>query len=287
MAPPPNPPRRPGSSPELQGIITPDQPERGAVRNHPGVDGAPIAPPVPRKLTSPGGFVIPRLPGELSPTLPAENPLRKKTWRVPTPPSAVAQARRSDPPTTSDQPATTDAPQSRSEAREAILEAELAEVRHRLAQSERDRRAEAEARQDTFPPKVETRHQRSPSPVPSSTPDAKLERAVGGTVVLLAKRFGWPAIAVALGIAGVAKPAADPGAVQASKENTEALRAEMSVMHEQLTSALKWMAAQSAYTQCIEESLDDMGEQVLPAQDKLANPTPLRAYIKRCRRLRP
>jgi hypothetical protein len=83
------------------------QPERGAVR-HSGVDGVPQtlpkrsatltglpAPAAPGSKPPP----VPRLPGELAPTLKAPpNPLQHKTIRQPAPPSAVAAARRTDPP---------------------------------------------------------------------------------------------------------------------------------------------------------------------------------------------
>jgi hypothetical protein len=49
----------------------------------------------------------PPLPGELAPTMKAPtNPLEKKTWRLPTPPSALANARRTDPPAAPDTPPT-------------------------------------------------------------------------------------------------------------------------------------------------------------------------------------
>lgn len=111
MTPPNQNPRRPGSSPELVGIRSPDQPEREAV-HHPGVEDAPQPPPQ-RRGTLPGGMAaIPaRASGEFAPTLPApKQPSLKKTWRVPTPPSAAALARRSDPPTGTEPPPRTDAP---------------------------------------------------------------------------------------------------------------------------------------------------------------------------------
>ena len=121
----------------------------------------------------------------------------------------------------------------------------------------------------------------------STAPESKLDRAIGQTLRLLFARFGWPLLAAA-GIGGaVLKPAGDPKRDEALLTNFEALRAEVAVMHEQLSSMLKWQAAQAPYTKCLEESLDEIGEQVLPAQDRLANAAPLRAYVKRCQRLRP
>jgi hypothetical protein len=108
MSPPPQPEKPPGggarprqpSQPKLQGAIAGDeQPERGAV-NHPGVDG--VAQPAPRKATL-TGLGAQRPSGEYAPTLPAPpDPPLKKTWRLPTPPSAVALARRTDPPQADD-----------------------------------------------------------------------------------------------------------------------------------------------------------------------------------------
>src|SRR5689334_19133570 len=64
------PPPRPGSGHD---IPLDQQPEKRAVRHHPGVDGAP-APPPKRTQTLPGGIpamVSPPLPPELRPTAPA------------------------------------------------------------------------------------------------------------------------------------------------------------------------------------------------------------------------
>lgn len=105
----PKQPTRPGSKPELTSIVTPDQPERGNVR-HPGVDGAPQAPPL-RKGTLPGGMAaIPaRASGEFLPTLPVPNPLQRQTIRRPTPPSAALLARRTPIPPSDDPPGPADA----------------------------------------------------------------------------------------------------------------------------------------------------------------------------------
>lgn len=177
---PPPLPRQP-SSPELVGIVTPDQPERGAVRHHPGVEDAPQAPPQ-RRGTLPGGMAaIPALTsGEFAPTLPAPNPLQKKTWRVPTPPSAALLARRTPVPPPDDPPA----PQSAADGQLAAVLAERDRLRGELAQAQRDARAAAEAKLETYPPKVEP--QRRPSPVPSSTPRADSIRP-DGTVESLRK----------------------------------------------------------------------------------------------------
>jgi hypothetical protein len=69
------------------------EPEREAVRQ-------PRAEPAKRTATLPGipSVQVPRHSGEFAETLPAPNPLEKRTWRLPTPPSALAIARRTDPP---------------------------------------------------------------------------------------------------------------------------------------------------------------------------------------------
>lgn len=120
MTPPPAPGSPPGggarprqqSRSELSGILTPDQPEREAVR-HSAVDGAPQQLPAHRKGTLTGlgavGLGMPPLPAEVAPTLPAPNPLQRSTVRRPTPPSSVALARRSDPPVGSASPPPADA----------------------------------------------------------------------------------------------------------------------------------------------------------------------------------
>lgn len=179
---PPAPPRRPGSSPELQGIVTPDQPERGAVRHHPGVEGAPQPPPL-RRGTLPGGMSAipqaPAVPGELAPTLPAQNPLQRMTVRRPAPPSAVTLARRSDPPVgaepprsqtpASGQPATPLPPPSLDPR-----DAQIAALRARAETAERDK-AELERQQRV---QVESK-----GPGPYQAPVERKPSPAGGTPV--------------------------------------------------------------------------------------------------------
>ena len=121
----------------------------------------------------------------------------------------------------------------------------------------------------------------------SQSPEAKLERTVGQLVMLVIRRFGWPALAAALGLAGVLKPAADPAKADATLANTEAMRAELTAIREQLSGVIKREAARDAYIRCVDEGVNEIGSQLLPAQDKQGAAAPLRAWIDRCQRLRP
>jgi hypothetical protein len=218
------------------------------------------------------------------PLRPEPNPLEKKTWRLPAPPSALAHARRTPIPPS-------DGPPAGETAAAGQLAAVLAErdrLQDELAKAQRDARAGAEAQLQTYPPKVTP--QRSPSPIPSSTP-AKVDQALGMTVRHLLARaapFLLAAAGIGGGVTAVAKPSADPAKTDAVLASQEAMRADVALIREQMAGVLKREAARDQYTLCLEEVLDDMGEQVLPAQDRLGSAAPLRAYIKqRCRRLRP
>jgi hypothetical protein len=262
--------------------VTPDQPERGAV-NHPGVDGAPQRQP-DRRGTLPGGMAA--ASSEYAPTVPSPPPLPlKQTWRVPTPPSAVALARRSDPPASADPPASESPSAGRLEAKE--LMAELAKARAEIAERDRRDRVQLESRgPGPYQPPIERR----PSPVPSSAP-SKTDAAIGLTVRhLLSKAapFLLAAAGIGGGITAVAKPSADPAKTDAVLASQEAMRADVALLREQVAGMLKREAARDQYVLCLEEVLDDVGEQVLPAQDRLGSAAPLRAYVKqRCKRLRP
>lgn len=278
------PPRPPHPDrPELTSIVTPDQPERDAVR-HSAVDGAPQELPPHRKGTLPGGIGAVRPPAEPARTRRVPSPWAVTAMR-PAPPSTVARMRPSEPPTASDSSPPQDAPQSLPEAQEAILRRELAEERAKTARLERDVRAEAEARQATYPPSVRTQ-----SPVPSTTP-AKVDQAIGASVRhLLAKAA--PLLLAAAGIGGgataVLKPSADPAKADAVLASQEAMRADVALLREQVAGMLKREAARDQYTVCLEEALEDMGSQLLPAQDRQGSAVPLRAWIRqRCQRLRP
>jgi hypothetical protein len=286
---PPDPPRpKQPSRPELP--ISVDK-VVGAAGKHAGSQEY-VRPELARRGTLPGGMAAlpgpPPLPLEGAKTIPAENPLRKKTWRVPTPPSAVAQARRTPVPPSPDPSPSTDAPESTP----GNSTAELAALRAKLAEFERRERVQAEtASPNSYPPKVV---ERKPSPAAgtrveaaSSPPDAAIGRSVRW---LLGK--AWPFLVAAAGLGGgavgVAKPSADPAKQDATLAEMHAMRADMAVMRDQLASMARWQATEAMYTVCLEDALDDVGEQVLPAQDRMTNATPLRAYIKqRCRRLRP
>jgi hypothetical protein len=108
------------------------------------------------------GLGAARPSGEYAPTLPAPNPLEKKTWRLPTPPSALAQARRTPVPPSDDPPAEESSPQSLQDGQEAVLRKALADEREktraaeaRAAELERQARVQAEAASPaTYPPAV-------------------------------------------------------------------------------------------------------------------------------------
>jgi hypothetical protein len=170
----------------------------------------------------------------------------------------------------------------------AVLREELAKERGKTAELERQQRVHREAQgPGPYQPPVQ---QRSQTPVPSSVP-SKADAALGASLRALLGRaapFLLAAAGIGGGVTAVVKPSVDPAKADATLTNVEAMRADLSVVREQLTSVLKWQAAQGPYTKCIEESLDEVGEQVLPAQDRLGSAAPLRAYVKqRCARLRP
>lgn len=256
------------------------QPERAAIRE-------PRAVPPKRTATMPG---IPSVP--IAPPLPAElaatrhapaNPLRAKTWRIPTPPSAVALARRSDPPEGDPLPPPSQSPDAASQEalrrRAEGAEAELAELRRR-------ERVRAEtASPNTFPPRVAERG--DVQPPKSAPPDA----ALGRSLRYLAGRL-WPLFLAAAGVGGgvtaVAKPTVDPAKADAVLASQQAMQADVALLREQVAGMLKREAARDQYTTCLEEALEDMGSQLLPAQDRQGSAAPLRAWIRsRCQRLRP
>jgi len=289
MAPPD---RRPPPLPD-RGPALDQQPERKNVR-HPAVDGVAQSPPI-RKGTLPGGLTAiphpPALPSEHAPTVPAPRARFQETLRQPTPPSTMAAARRTPVPSPDEATPDQDAPVSLPEAQEAILRQALAEERAKVARLERDARAAAEAKVETFPPKIEQRH---PSPVPSSAPskvDAAIGKAVRTTATRLAERYGLMPLLLVFGLGGsvvaIAKPTADPAKTDAVLASQEAMRADVALLREQVAGMLKREAGRDQYTKCLEESLDEIGEQLLPAQDRLGSASPLRAYVKRCQRLRP
>lgn len=290
MSPPDKRQPRPGSSPELTGIVTPDQPERGAVR-HAGVDGAPQVLPPHRRGTLPGGIaalpVPPPLPGELAPTIKAPaRPLLKQTWRVPTPPSTVAMARRSDRPPTPESSVSPGPSSGRAGDRETILEAELAKSRAEVARLERDARAAAEARQVTYPPKVE---QRSQTPVPSSAP-TKSDAALGAGVRHLLGKFA-PFLLAAAGIGGgvtaVAKPSADPEKADATLASVEELGRKLDRVDTKVNGLLDREPQLTEFVECLYEQQADYFEQLLPSQQRLVTGSLQRTWVDRCRNRRP
>ncbi len=263
-----------------------------------------VRPELARKgtLTGMGATRIPGpppLPLEGAPTLKAPpNPLQHKTMRVASPPPLVAASRRTPIPPSDDPPAPAEAATGLSGASlppmsQSPEAASNEALRRRAEAAEADRdellrqgRVQAEAR-GPGPYQVPVRSQ---SPGPSSAP-SKADAALGASLRHLlgkAAPFLLAAAGIGGGVTAVAKPGADPAKTDATLANVEAMRADMTVMREQLSSVIKWQATQGAYTKCLEEALDEVGEQLLPAQDRLANASPLRAYVKqRCARLRP
>lgn len=174
----------------------------------------------------------------------------------------------------------------------AVLEA----LRRRAEAAEaelvrRDRvRAEAESPAAAFPPPVSAAPSpRRPSPAPASSGGLRIEGPGGWK--LSVPQAAMVALLAAAGIGGgvtaVAKPAADPAKTDALLAAQAAMAADVALVREQLAGVLKREAARDAYVRCLEESLDEIGEQLLPAQDRVGSAAPLRAYVKRCQRLRP
>jgi hypothetical protein len=278
------PPKRPPPKPDRPPALD-LQPERKVV-HHDGVDG--VAQPVPRKLTAPGGFaaVPPPLPSKGTPTVPAENPLQRLTVRRPTPPSAVAHARRSDPPPSKDAAPTDDAAAGQLGA----LLAENARLRSDKAKLERDARAAAEATVESYPPKVSAC---SPSPAPatrtevaSAPPDAAIGRTarwVGGKI--------WPFLVAAAGLGGgavgIAKPTTDPAKTDAILTRLESIERKQDHQDAKLNGLLDREEPFADFVECVYEQQADYFAQLLPSQEHLTATQPLRVWVDRCRNRRP
>ena len=177
---PPRPPRQP-SKPDLQAAEV-DRTVGGA-ENQRRFD-------LPKRAATLTGMPAPAAPGSVPPPPPAVPleyaPTKRpplpwgKTVRAPSPPPELAAMRRTPVPPPDEPPA----PQSAADGQLAAVLAERDRLRGELAQAQRDARAAAEAKLETYPPKVEP--QRRPSPVPSSTPRADSIRP-DGTVESLRK----------------------------------------------------------------------------------------------------
>jgi hypothetical protein len=172
----------------------------------------------------------------------------------------------------------------------------------KLLQSERDKRelerqarvaAETASPSSHFPyPETKSAPNRKQSPVPVSVaPD----EAIGKTVRYVVKHLGVKVLALVLSGAGLGagalaflKPSADPAKQDATLANTQALRAEMTLMRTQLTGVIVDRPSWIEYTKCLEEGIEEIGSQVLPAHDRVGSASPMRVWIaKRCVRLRP
>ncbi len=284
------------------------QPEREAVR-HTGVDGVPVA-PVQRRQTL-GGMPAPpapesappppRLPLEHAETKPAPaNPLRKATWRVPTPPSAVALARRSDHPAAPETPVPESAPQgqpdrstplpppSRDPAEATILaarrRAEAAEAR--LAELERRDRIRAETEQASFPPPV--------MPAPAPKPTVEAEPAVLSWLIASATRNAKAikALVAAFGIAGggaaITVATDDKPAVEtALRTELDAEKRKTSLMRQQLDGSLNREAAWQDYTNCLAEQQATYFAQLLPATDRMGSADKPKPFLDKCKSRKP
>jgi hypothetical protein len=232
--------------------------------------------------------------------------------RAPTPPEVLAAARRAPPPlpTAGAKPAADERQHVQIQTPDSVPPGSLPPPSHspelariealrrraeaaedRAQEAERQLRVQAEVRSPaTFPPSVRTQ-----TPVPSSAPtkaDAAIGKAIRTLAVRIATKLGWSPVIVALGLGSgataVLKPSADPAKANATLVIVEGMRGDVATIRDQLSGVIKREAARDAYTTCIEESLDEVGVQLLPAQDRLANASPLRAYVKqRCARLRP
>ncbi len=293
MTPPPDP-KNPGAGPRPRqpsrpGIVTPDQPEREAVR-HSGVDGSAQALPPHRKPTLNGlGAVRPS--GEYAPTLPVpRDPPLKKTWRLPTPPSAVAKARRTDPPpsaeSTTPGPAS-QAPPSAAEGQAAVLLEELTKERAKTAELERQARVrdEAELPAGSFPPPKVERSPAPPSPV-SIPPDgsiASLRKAQ--TKLLLGIGAALAALATPLAIwvtnvAGEAKARSERASTQVAQATNAADDAKTKA-GSNAKEAAEWERTFRKY-RANRRELDRLQGTEYPKADGDPEPDDLKPYVPLC-----
>lgn len=116
------------------------------------------------------------------------------------------------------------------------------------------------------------------------------DAAIGRGVRHLLKRF-WPLLVGAVGLgaggAGALKPTADPVKQDAVEVRQAALERDHAVVVEQLTGVLKREPQMARYVACLEEQLREVGEQALPAPDRMGSAKPPRPFVERCSRLRP
>ncbi len=253
------------------------QPERPDVR-HSGVDGTPLA-PLKRTATMPNMAALkaPPLFEQADPPLPVPPALPAEHAR--TVPAAAHVA-----PT---QPARTPAtgtvavrpvveienPSSgRQGDREAILLEELAKARGELAKRDRDDRAAAEAKLQTYPPKVA--QPRSVSPVPSSAPsrtDAAIGKVVRTNAARLAERFGLMPLLVVFGLGGgaaaVVRPAASPEKLDALMVRVTELETRASNEAERRARAEDYARELARVTRCLRKQQAGVNASILPAPD--------------------
>jgi len=284
------------------GIRTPDQPERDTVK-HPGVENAAPRLPPKRTATMPNMAALkaPPLFSQPEPELPGSAPLPRehaatvpasahtaRTQRAGTPVSGQAvrieNAPQSalgslPPPSQSPDVASLEAVRRRAEAAEA-----------KVAELERDARAAAEARQQTYPPKVEQRRPSPPAGTRVESASTPPDAAIGKSVRFLLGKL-WPFFVAAAGIGGgvtaVAKPSVDPAKTDATLANTEAMKRDLALVRTQLNGALDREATRDAFVLCLYEQQGDYFGQLLPSQEKLVTAQPLRVWVDRCKTRKP
>lgn len=161
------------------------------------------------------------------------------------------------------------------------------------AQAERDRAELAEFRRrervqaESRGPGPYQQPLRSQSPVPSSSPEAKVDRAIGGTVRLLLARYGWPALA-ALGLGGAAlKPTADPVKADAALAKLEELTRKVDRIAARQDAALDREPELLDFVECLYDQQREYFEQLLPSQERLVTGELRRTWVDRCRNRKP
>lgn len=243
----------------------------------------PRAEPPKRTATLPGipSLGVPPLPGELAPTKPAPaRPSLKKTWRVPTPPSAVAAARRTPVPPSDDPPAPADVATG-----QPGPSAELLETRAKLAEYERRERVQLESRgPGPYQPPL-----RSQSPVPSSAP-SKTDAALGMTIRHLlgkAAPFLLAAAGIGGGVTAVAKPSADPAKTDAILVKFDEFGRKLDRIDAKVNGVLDREPQLGEFVDCLYEQQREYFEQLLPSQDRLVTGELRRTWVDRCRNRRP